>query len=386
MAIIGSGPTGYTLAIYAARANPVPNVGAATIQPLWMDFFPYDTYECLFRQTGSIRTPGTDFQDYVGLKRKRSGNFRFQQRNHCAGDSLLPHQMAPENMGWNSSRIEAIANGLIHRDLEFPNVILKRKYATVAKIREEDEEGTNSVNGSMLPALVICKNVTDQDMQLQQQRGMREASSRGGVCSGGEFSDWVACVRSAGVFKEYVQGMGKEKIHIGIVVIGHVNLGKSTATGHLIYKLGGIDKRVIKRFKKEAAEMNKRCFKYAWVLDKLKAEREHGSPSMLLCGSLKPPGIVQLQTSSISVGQKNQTMKTKGIENPAMGSDDSTIVIEKDESIDKKEEVNSIYSSISESHCYSGFRMYGLQKSFILLSIHHLLYNEYFHTSRMRHH
>ncbi|KAL9254707.1 Elongation factor 1-alpha-like protein, partial [Drosera capensis] len=44
----------------------------------------------------------------------------------------------------------------------------------------------------------------------------------------------------------------------------------------LIYKLGGIDKRVIERFEKEAAEMNKWSFKYAWVLDKLKAERERG--------------------------------------------------------------------------------------------------------------
>ncbi|XP_021744146.1 elongation factor 1-alpha-like isoform X2 [Chenopodium quinoa] len=47
--------------------------------------------------------------------------------------------------------------------------------------------------------------------------------------------------------------MGKEKIHISLVVIG-------------------IDKRVIERFEKEAAEMNKRSFKYAWVLDKLKFE------------------------------------------------------------------------------------------------------------------
>ena len=33
--------------------------------------------------------------------------------------------------------------------------------------------------------------------------------------------------------------------HMNIVVIGHVDSGKSTTTGHLIYKLGGIDKRVI---------------------------------------------------------------------------------------------------------------------------------------------
>ncbi|KAJ8908725.1 hypothetical protein NDN08_005430 [Rhodosorus marinus] len=70
--------------------------------------------------------------------------------------------------------------------------------------------------------------------------------------------------------------MGKEKQHVSIVVIGHVDAGKSTTTGHLIYKCGGIDKRAIEKFEKEAAEMGKGSFKYAWVLDKLKAERERG--------------------------------------------------------------------------------------------------------------
>jgi len=70
--------------------------------------------------------------------------------------------------------------------------------------------------------------------------------------------------------------MGKEKIHISIVVVGHVDSGKSTTTGHLIYKCGGIDKRTIEKFEKESTEMGKGSFKYAWVLDKLKAERERG--------------------------------------------------------------------------------------------------------------
>jgi len=68
----------------------------------------------------------------------------------------------------------------------------------------------------------------------------------------------------------------KEKQHLSIVVIGHVDAGKSTSTGHLIYKCGGIDKRTIEKFEKESAEAGKSSFKYAWVLDKLKAERERG--------------------------------------------------------------------------------------------------------------
>lgn len=68
----------------------------------------------------------------------------------------------------------------------------------------------------------------------------------------------------------------KEKTHINLVVIGHVDSGKSTSTGHLIYKCGGIDKRTLEKFEKEAAEMGKASFKYAWVMDKLKSERERG--------------------------------------------------------------------------------------------------------------
>jgi len=63
---------------------------------------------------------------------------------------------------------------------------------------------------------------------------------------------------------------------VNLVVIGHVDAGKSTTTGHLIYKCGGIDKRTIEKFEKEAAELGKSSFKYAWVLDNLKAERERG--------------------------------------------------------------------------------------------------------------
>ncbi|KAJ5846944.1 hypothetical protein N7534_010613 [Penicillium rubens] len=71
--------------------------------------------------------------------------------------------------------------------------------------------------------------------------------------------------------------MGKEeRSHLNIVVIGHVDSGKSTTTGHMIYKCGGIDQRTIEKFEKEAAELGKGSFKYAWVLDKLKAERERG--------------------------------------------------------------------------------------------------------------
>ena len=70
--------------------------------------------------------------------------------------------------------------------------------------------------------------------------------------------------------------MPKEKPHVSLVVIGHVDSGKSTSTGHLIYLCGGIDERTIQKFQKEAELIGKGSFAFAWVLDKLKAERDRG--------------------------------------------------------------------------------------------------------------
>lgn len=65
---------------------------------------------------------------------------------------------------------------------------------------------------------------------------------------------------------------GKEKTHVNVVVIGHVDSGKSTTTGHLIYKCGGIDKRTIEKFEKEAAELGKvSARKFLKVCKKLSA-------------------------------------------------------------------------------------------------------------------
>lgn len=63
---------------------------------------------------------------------------------------------------------------------------------------------------------------------------------------------------------------------MNLVVIGHVDSGKSTSTGHLICQCGGIEQRTIEKYKKEAEEMGKGSFAYAWVLDKLKSERARG--------------------------------------------------------------------------------------------------------------
>jgi len=67
-----------------------------------------------------------------------------------------------------------------------------------------------------------------------------------------------------------------EKPHLNLVVIGHVDHGKSTLVGHMLYRLGFIDPKKMKEIEEEAKKRGQESFKFAWILDKLKEERERG--------------------------------------------------------------------------------------------------------------
>ena len=68
--------------------------------------------------------------------------------------------------------------------------------------------------------------------------------------------------------------MSEEKEHISMVVCGHVDAGKSTSTGHLIFKLGGISQREMDKLQAEADAQGKSSFAFAYYMDKGKQERE----------------------------------------------------------------------------------------------------------------
>jgi len=71
-------------------------------------------------------------------------------------------------------------------------------------------------------------------------------------------------------------GMPKEKEHINVAFIGHVDHGKSTTIGRLLYEVGEIPEHIIEKYRKEAQEKGKATFEFAWVMDGLKEERERG--------------------------------------------------------------------------------------------------------------
>ena len=67
-----------------------------------------------------------------------------------------------------------------------------------------------------------------------------------------------------------------EKEHMNLVIIGHVDHGKSTLTGRILLETGAIDPHIVEKYKKEAEEKGKGSFYFAWVMDGLKEERERG--------------------------------------------------------------------------------------------------------------
>eukprot|EP00882_Tetradesmus_deserticola_P000022 GHRQ01000023.1.p1 GENE.GHRQ01000023.1~~GHRQ01000023.1.p1 ORF type:complete len:464 (+),score=229.70 GHRQ01000023.1:94-1485(+) len=70
--------------------------------------------------------------------------------------------------------------------------------------------------------------------------------------------------------------MAEGKQHLSIVICGHVDSGKSTTTGRLLFELGGIPERELEKLKEEAAALGKQSFAFAFYMDRQKEERERG--------------------------------------------------------------------------------------------------------------
>src|SRR5664280_2498723 len=70
--------------------------------------------------------------------------------------------------------------------------------------------------------------------------------------------------------------MAAEKPHLNLAVIGHIDHGKSTFVGRLMYDAGAVAPHIIDKFREEAKQKGKESFAFAWVMDSLKEERERG--------------------------------------------------------------------------------------------------------------
>ncbi|XP_039279965.1 HBS1-like protein [Nilaparvata lugens] len=75
-------------------------------------------------------------------------------------------------------------------------------------------------------------------------------------------------------WKKRCSSGGKEQLHM--VTIGHVDAGKSTLMGHLLYRLGHVNQKTMHKYEQESKKMGKQSFVYAWILDETGEERSRG--------------------------------------------------------------------------------------------------------------
>ncbi|GMH45631.1 hypothetical protein BSKO_13588 [Bryopsis sp. KO-2023] len=66
------------------------------------------------------------------------------------------------------------------------------------------------------------------------------------------------------------------KEHLNVVFIGHVDAGKSTLGGQILFKTGGVDERTIQKYEKEAKDKNRDSWYMAYIMDTNEEEREKG--------------------------------------------------------------------------------------------------------------
>merc|ERR1711988_231191 len=83
-------------------------------------------------------------------------------------------------------------------------------------------------------------------------------------------------VRKTSSSSTHTKRIMAEKTHMSVVICGHVDSGKSTTTGRLLFELGGIPEREMQKLKEEAEKLGKGSFAFAFYMDTQKDERERG--------------------------------------------------------------------------------------------------------------
>lgn len=73
-----------------------------------------------------------------------------------------------------------------------------------------------------------------------------------------------------------IEQQSDSKVDISLVVIGHVDSGKSTLMGHLLYLQGEINDKTLAKYEKESKRVGKNTFHFAWALDEDTEERKRG--------------------------------------------------------------------------------------------------------------
>ncbi|KAK2198457.1 bifunctional Tr-type G domain [Babesia duncani] len=122
---------------------------------------------------------------------------------------------------------------------------------------EELNESTKSLS--------ISSPKSDKSASTSQPESSRDASTSD-ACDLKKKSTGTAATGSA----------PDPRPHLNIVFIGHIDAGKSTACGNILYLSGYVDERTIEKYEREAKELNRESWFLAFIMDTIEEERQKG--------------------------------------------------------------------------------------------------------------
>jgi len=123
------------------------------------------------------------------------------------------------------------------------------------------------------PKITSSKTVKSTDSERTKKNpspNLSEKSSKGKSSADGEGSQGKKVAAAPPPKKE------DDKENVNIVFIGHVDAGKSTIGGHVMYLTGQVDKRTLEKYEREAKEKNRETWYLSWALDTNQEERDKG--------------------------------------------------------------------------------------------------------------
>ncbi|KAL1955697.1 hypothetical protein VTO42DRAFT_8169 [Malbranchea cinnamomea] len=119
----------------------------------------------------------------------------------------------------------------------------------------------------------------------------RSSPSRAAEARAARDADAVAKEQAADVDEETLKEIyGTKREHINLVFIGHVDAGKSTLGGSILYATGMVDERTLEKYKKEAKEAGRETWYLSWALDLTNEERAKGKTVEVGRGYFKTTG------------------------------------------------------------------------------------------------
>nr|XP_018908154.1 PREDICTED: HBS1-like protein [Bemisia tabaci] len=99
--------------------------------------------------------------------------------------------------------------------------------------------------------------------------------------------------RNFNVKEKWMEDRGDSKENLHMVVVGHVDAGKSTLVGHLMVKMGLVSSKVLHKYEQESKKLGKQSFIYAWIMDETGEERNRGITMDI--------GFTQLETKTKTI-------------------------------------------------------------------------------------